>query len=400
MTPVPDVLRAAEEYARRGWAVVPIYGIRDGQCACGKSDCPSPGKHPIPKHGLKDATTDEKIIRRWWEAQWPDANVAIVTGRVSGLVVIDADGEAGCETPWLRRLPDTPEAATGGGGRHILFAHPGEGVRIGNRQGLAPGVDIRGDGGYIVAPPSLHRSGRRYEWDGMLHPDDVPLAPLPDWLLSRLVNGAPRSEPREPRADEGPPAPAEPMLTGCGWLRHCIADAATLGEQPWYAMLTIAGRLEDGAALAHQWSKPHPQYTPEETAEKLAHALRDTGPYTCATIRAELGGEPYCGACPHWGLIRSPIALGRGKAAALEPHAPPESASGRAEFAVVPVLPRSINETWRSRPGIPPVEVSTEEPDFFARPGRQPVRTPNLNHAQRAPGQPSRLPTAPDRRAA
>ena len=79
-------------------------------------------------------------------------------------------------------LPRTVEALTGGGGRHIYFAHPGGAVR--NKVGIAQGLDLRGDGGYVVAPPSMHPSGRRYEWEVSRHPDGTPLAPLPHWLLS------------------------------------------------------------------------------------------------------------------------------------------------------------------------------------------------------------------------
>ncbi|MGC8724912.1 MAG: bifunctional DNA primase/polymerase, partial [Acidobacteriota bacterium] len=86
-------------------------------------------------------------------------------------------------------LPVTVTAQTGGGGRHLVFRHPG--IRVPNSAGLlGPGLDVRGDGGYIVAPPSLHASGCRYAWDGARHPAHMEPATLPDWLLKRL-KGAP-----------------------------------------------------------------------------------------------------------------------------------------------------------------------------------------------------------------
>jgi len=125
------------------------------------------GKHPRTEHGLKDATIDEATIFGWWR-RWPGANVGIVTGMASGLLVLDIDPRhGGVESLALLErehgsLPETAEVSTGGGGRHILFLHPG--FRVKNRANMMPGVDVRGDDGYIVAPPSLHASGRRYEW--------------------------------------------------------------------------------------------------------------------------------------------------------------------------------------------------------------------------------------------
>lgn len=135
-----------------------------------------------------------------WFADHPDANIGIVTGVVSELIVIDIDPAHGGDdslTELERRhgpLPRTVEVLTGGGGRHFYFRHPGGVVH--NKVGLAPGIDLRGDGGVIVAPPSIHPSGRRYEWEVSHHPDDTRLARMPAWLLL-LSEGkeAPRGHP-------------------------------------------------------------------------------------------------------------------------------------------------------------------------------------------------------------
>ena len=194
-------LAAALGYADRGWSVIPLHTVRDGRCSCGKAKCDSPGKHPHTTHGLKDASTDEQIIRRWWK-RWPDANVGVVTGGCSGIVAIDIDPRHGGEDSLadLERdhgeLPETVEALTGGGGRHVIFAHPGNGLVIPNSSGkLGPGIDVRGDGGYIVVPPSLHASGTRYAWEQSHHSKETDLAPMPPWL-SELV--------RENRQAAGP----------------------------------------------------------------------------------------------------------------------------------------------------------------------------------------------------
>jgi hypothetical protein len=182
-------LMAALAYARRGWPVFPIHSVRDGQCSCGRANCLSIGKHPRTLHGLKDATCDEPRIQEWW-SQWPGANVGIVTGAKSGLVVVDIDPRNGGDDSFadLERtygsLPKTIQSLTGGGGQHYFFQHPGGSIKS---RPIAEGIDAKADGGYVVAPPSNHLSGRTYEWEGSSHPDDMPLAHLPPWLLALLT---------------------------------------------------------------------------------------------------------------------------------------------------------------------------------------------------------------------
>lgn len=181
--------KSALLYAQKlQWAVLPIHAVKDGRCTCGKVDCQSPGKHPLTKTGVKDATRDLTIITNWWR-RWPWANVGIAAGAASGFFVLDVDGEVGAES--LRdleeahgKLPATVEAITGGGGRHILFKCPPGGMS--NKVALAPRLDIRGDGGYIVAPPSLHASGRFYLWEMSSRPGEVSIADAPAWLLQMI----------------------------------------------------------------------------------------------------------------------------------------------------------------------------------------------------------------------
>lgn len=182
---------AALAYGKRGWSVLPLHGIRsDGTCTCSKPDCKSPGKHPRTPNGLNDASKDPQRVNAWWR-RWPHANIGIRTGRESGLVVLDVDPRHGGDNTLqdLERarspLPDTVEAITGGGGQHLFFQHPGRQVRTSAGQ-PGPGLDVRGDGGYVVAPPSMHLHGRRYEWKDSHHPDAVDLAELPAWLSDRV----------------------------------------------------------------------------------------------------------------------------------------------------------------------------------------------------------------------
>ena len=171
---------AALAYAEAGLAVFPL----------------KPGsKVPATLDGLKSATCDAEQVRAWWQ-RWPDANVAVRTGGESGLVVLDVDvqrGGAGTLAKLERahgRLPRTAETLTGGGGRHLLFRHPGREVRN-SVDKLGPGLDVRGDEGYIVAPPSIHdESGRPYRWTRAL---ERGLVDPPAWLLeadAQRRNGA------------------------------------------------------------------------------------------------------------------------------------------------------------------------------------------------------------------
>lgn len=159
------MLAAALGYAARDWPVFP--------CA---------GKVPRTLHGCKDASTDPSHVGEWW-GRWPAADVAVATG--DGLLVADVDGQAGADTLYdLERaydeLPQTICATTGGGGMHYYFAAPC-GYRS-SAGALGPGLDIRAAGGYVIAPPSSHRSGGRYVWD--LAPEDTKLALAPGWLLT------------------------------------------------------------------------------------------------------------------------------------------------------------------------------------------------------------------------
>jgi hypothetical protein len=186
----PEMLEAALSYARMGFRVLPLQSISDGRCTCGKS-CRTPGKHPIGSlvpHGLKDATCEVQLIRKWW-ARCPLANVGIATGVMANglyLNVIDVDPRNGGNDTFVALiapygLPETATSRTGGGGNHWLLTST-EPLR--NSGALGRGIDFKGVGGYIVAPPSRHESGRCYEW---IKPPVDKLAQMPGWLLEKLM---------------------------------------------------------------------------------------------------------------------------------------------------------------------------------------------------------------------
>lgn len=185
MNPLMD---AALKYAKRCWPVLPLHTPTGDGCSCGNPLCKKIGKHPRTPSGLSDATVDQELIRRWW-TKWPDANIGILTGAKSGLIVIDLDNAGGKNgeqnfAAMAQAHGGTPEtliAKTGSGGKHLALKHPN--VPIKNSVGkLAPGVDVRADGAYIVAAPSAHASGQPYRWLNEGHE----LADAPEWLLEQL----------------------------------------------------------------------------------------------------------------------------------------------------------------------------------------------------------------------
>jgi hypothetical protein len=186
------MLRAALIYALRFH--LPVFPIwppsRNGQCSCPDPKCASPAKHPLTLHGCKDATRDPAALRAMF-ARHPNANLAIATGL--GIVVLDIDPPKGGDDSLEElktkygKLPETPQVLTGYGWQ-FYFRDPA-GVTIPCSTGaIAPGIDVRGSGGYVLAPPSLHVSGRRYAWEWQGRIDEVPLADPPEWLLKLMLH--------------------------------------------------------------------------------------------------------------------------------------------------------------------------------------------------------------------
>jgi hypothetical protein len=159
--------------------------------------CEPNGKRPLTQRGLHDATTDTATTEARW-VRWPDANIGLRTGQPSRLVVLDIDGDEGADS--LRELersyaplPRTATATTPGGGQHIYLKHPGGEIR--NSVSLiAPKIDIRADGGYVIAPPSRGPGGREYAPD-----EQAPVAVMPPWLIALLRQSArPAAAPVDP----------------------------------------------------------------------------------------------------------------------------------------------------------------------------------------------------------
>ena len=181
--PHPDGSRElwALFYASRGWPVLPLHSAENGRCACGNPNCGSAGKHPRTQHGVKDASTDPDQIYRWWRL-WPDANLGFATGVVSRILVVDIDPRNGGDKSYEQLQNELPgtftaqlEVRTGSGGVHLYFECLSP---TPCRANIRPGIDIKADGGYVVAPSSRHVSRARYRFvsNGGLVPPPLPAA--------------------------------------------------------------------------------------------------------------------------------------------------------------------------------------------------------------------------------
>jgi hypothetical protein len=212
------MLNAALDYASKGWAVFP---------------CKAHDKTPITLEGFKNATTDLEQVRAFW-TETPNANIGLACG-MSGLVVVDIDVQHGGFDTWaeLRRVNSIDDATvtslTGGGGQHLIYRMP-EGADVRNSASkLGTGVDIRGNGGYIVVPPSVHPNGKTYEWEASSHPSDIQPLPFPDVLLKLLQapNVTPTARDDREGIPEGKRNAALTSLAGTMRKRGMTQDAIT-----------------------------------------------------------------------------------------------------------------------------------------------------------------------------
>jgi putative DNA primase/helicase len=271
--------KEALAYARARWSVFPVYEPNgETSCSCGNPDCENIGKHPRTSHGLNDATTSERTITTWW-TRWPQANIGTSTGIT---VVVDVDGHEGelslaALEAQHGNLPETLTARTGAG-RHLYFGANGALIKNSTAK-LGPKLDVRGSGGYVILPPSLHRNGKSYEW--VVRKE---CAALPGWLLTLL------EEPTEPNpAQTGNPQKIPKghrhahLLTLAGVLRARGYDEATI----------------TAALLAENAARCDPP-KPENEVRNLAHDVCErypAGAKTQSTAGANgcSAGDPAAG---------------------------------------------------------------------------------------------------------
>lgn len=157
----PNIKNQALSLREMGWSVIPVDS----------------NKKPLVKweeYQKRIASIDE--IEAWFE-QWPNANIGVVTGSISKLIVVDIDPRHGGTNKLFKEFK-TPCSITGGGGWHYYFTSD---KMIKNRAGVLPGIDIRGEGGFVIAPPSMHSSGGAYQWH--ISPKEASFSEFPHWIL-------------------------------------------------------------------------------------------------------------------------------------------------------------------------------------------------------------------------
>jgi len=286
-------LEAAIDYQRRGWSVIPLRG--EGTV--------EERKRPLLESWelYQRERSTEETIRKWW-AKWPDANVGLVMGAISGIIALDLDGP-NAYALLLKAgilLPKTAAVQTGRG-HHALFRHPGH--KVPNRarllsDGSDSGVDVRGDGGYVVAPPSIHGSGRKYLW--VVHPDEA-IAELPPGLAVLLERPVSR--------------PEAPASEGDDWVRAAMAGVGegsrnyTAARLCGYWLTMTHGNREATWQVMRLWASlckpPMPEHELRTTLESIAR--RDD-----AQRRSEAGKD----------LPKHPVVTGEAWAEELK-HAEP-----------------------------------------------------------------------------
>lgn len=274
------MLDAALAYAEQGWQVFPLHTPdAQGRCSCRKDCGRDNGKHPRTINGKDAATTDESAIKNWWDT-WEDANIGVVTGTISGIVVVDIDPRHnGGETfktllEKYGHLDEKMWANTGGGGWHLYFKHPGFNVKS-RANALGPGVDIKGDGGYVAAPPSLHASGKRYDWG-----DENIIPPtMPAWLIGLLQESAPAQPFSTDTSDIPDGARNETLTSLAGSMRRRGMSAEAM-----YAALSIENES--------RCKPPLPDVDVRKIAASVANYKPDDPPYIYPTKTLQDGERP------------------------------------------------------------------------------------------------------------
>ena len=256
------MLGRAIQYAEKyGFAVFPLHGIKTVElknfsglsCTCGNMICTNQGKHPAVQKGRNAASKEPMVIENLWAARI-GLNIGVATGVESGIFVLDIDGITGEENlakyeSQNSKLPKTLTSITGRG-RHLIFKYPSR--KVFNRTNvLGEKVDVRGDGGYIVAPNSRHISGISYQWED----ETVSISDAPQWLLGVICS------------DSRAPVVRDDLLSKRDntWTENDVIDMLncidpSLGYHEW---VSIGMAIKDGGypfQLFDNWSKKSDKY--------------------------------------------------------------------------------------------------------------------------------------------
>jgi len=233
----------------------------------------------------------EELIEQRFE-KYPDSDLGVITGRVSGLVVVDGDSAEACT--WIEK--NFPQSwltvSNNGRGKHYYYKYPDKGTVRNSNKTLHAAVDIRGDGGLVVVPPSEHRSGNAYEWnisEGFSLED---LGELPEYPEKYIETK--KTEHKEKIETEHVPGELKNIAEQCAWLRHCREDAEALGYDEWLWMLSIVSRCVNGREKAHKLSGLSSKYSHDQCEKKINEVLINMGAVSCRTISRKFEGCYEC----------------------------------------------------------------------------------------------------------
>lgn len=270
-------LGMASSYMSRGWNIFPAHAIApDGMCTCRKIDCKDLGKHPAVKSWKSAATVDIAKAQNWWSLDSKFLhNIGIATGKVSGITVIDIDTKNNGLETWQDicakyDIPNTYTVKTGSGGLHLYFKYCKDVPNSTNTYGS--GIDTRNDGGYIIAPPSNHKSGGSYAVIA-----DVPLADFPDDLL--------KAKAPAPRIKDAPVSKSISLERAELFLDYIPNN----DYSTWFKVGIILGRIfdrsDDAWQLYQKWSDKN--YDGAHDSNR-ANTMRDAF-YRCSQQQARDG---------------------------------------------------------------------------------------------------------------
>ena len=295
----------AEQYVALGLKVLPIWGIKqlNGRhvCACAKGEAcdQKPGKHPLTwgpfKSGVHSATNDMQALGQVIDAH-PDMNLAIAVP--DGMIVIDVDPRNGGDYQLQDietrhgKFPDTWDQITGGGGRHLCYQVP-QGMKFANK--LAPGIDIKQGGGYIMVEPSMHESGQEYGWEASSNPlDGISIEMAPPWLMQMSTRPTITSVSKAMATYSVDEVTVADLRAA---LLHVDPDDRDTWVRVGHALKTIG---DVGLDIWDQWSQRSPKYKAEEivyrwhgfaphniTYKTVFHAAQECGWVNTAKRRSE-----------------------------------------------------------------------------------------------------------------
>lgn len=219
-------LEWALKYTSIGWHVIPLWWIENGKCACGSADCVkknTQGKHPIwhcVPNGLKQATIDKEEVSKWFK-KFPKANIAVVTGKISGITALDVDARhGGFESIKSFEVPITVQARSGSGSSHFIFKYNEEVANTQGSTGIAPGIDTKNDNGYLILEPSNHLSGGHYEWISDQSPFEYSFNECPEWMKKKNIPKVSKKQKEPEKKEKIPDGERNSTLTKLAGSMH------------------------------------------------------------------------------------------------------------------------------------------------------------------------------------